>query len=87
MTERKLGGNRGNAGKGRPKGSQNKTTAAVKEGLLFAYEGMGGAEALLTWGRENQTEFFKLLAKLLPQEIKSDVNLSFNHEEALADLD
>jgi hypothetical protein len=64
-----LGRNRGNAGKGRPKGAKNKTTAAVKNALTKAFDQLGGVPSLVKWGKENQTEFYKLWAKLLPQEI------------------
>lgn len=82
MTEparRKVGGSapgerRGNAGKGRVKGTPNKTTKAAKEGLELAFEGLGGVEALTTWAKENQTEFYKLWAKLLPVQVKADVD-------------
>lgn len=60
-----------NAGKGRPKGTQNKTTAAVKEALTLAFNGIGGVPALVKWAKaaENRGEFYKLWAKMLPQEL------------------
>jgi hypothetical protein len=60
---------------GREKGTPNKTTAAVKEMLIAAFDDMGGLDALTDWGRENRTQFYQLWAKLLPQEIKSEVEL------------
>lgn len=59
-----------NAGKGRKKGTPNKTTAAVKEALSFAFDGLGGAKALQEWATDNKTEFFKLWAKMLPAEVQ-----------------
>lgn len=60
-----------NAGKGRPKGTPNKTTAAVKEALTLAFKGLGGVPALVKWAKtaENRGEFYKLWAKMLPQEV------------------
>ena len=58
-----------NAGKGRKAGSQNKVTKAFKEGVLAAYHGMGGVEALTNWARENQTEFYKIASRLIPHEV------------------
>ena len=58
-----------NAGKGRPKGVPNKSTAKVKEALALAFEGIGGVKTLKSWAMDNPTEFFKLWAKMLPQEI------------------
>lgn len=63
---------KGTRGRGRPKGSKNKTTLAVKEALAAAFTEIGGVKALTAWGRnkKNRTEFYKLWAKLLPQEMK-----------------
>jgi hypothetical protein len=55
-----------NAGKGRVKGVPNKTTKLIKEAFAEAFDKLGGADALVTWGRENQTEFYKLASKLIP---------------------
>lgn len=59
-------------GRGRPKGSQNKTSVAVKEALQMAFEGIGGVPALTAWAMDekNQGEFYKLYAKLLPIDMK-----------------
>jgi len=46
--EPKVGANRGNAGKGRPKGVPNKVTADVKAMILTALDKAGGAKYLLT---------------------------------------
>jgi hypothetical protein len=59
---------------GRKAGTPNKATASVKEALCAAFEGMGGAEALLVWGRKEPAEFYKLWAKMLPQEVKSEIS-------------
>jgi hypothetical protein len=53
---------------GRPKGAPNKTTTAIKTAVLEAFNEMGGVPALLAWGRENQTEFYKIAARLIPAE-------------------
>ncbi|MGN6205969.1 hypothetical protein [Humibacter sp.] len=67
------------AGKGRKKGSLNKTTASVKQALIDAFEKMGGVPSLVTWGKEHPTEFYKLYVKLLP----TDVQLSGKDGEPL----
>jgi hypothetical protein len=59
---------------GRTKGTPNKTTASVKQALSEAFEGMGGVDALLAWGSDNQTEFYKLWAKLLPVDVTTGGN-------------
>lgn len=62
-------GNRGNAGKGRRKGSQNKVTRAFKEAVLLAFHELEGVDGLVTWGRANRTEFYKIAARLIPHEV------------------
>lgn len=62
-----------NAGKGRPKGSQNKVTTAFKEAVLEAFHQIGGTSALVSWGMQNQTEFYKIAARLIPTEVNAAV--------------
>ena len=65
-----------NAGKGRPAGSLNKTTRAAKEAIAFAAEGLGGAERLIDWAKEdplNERAFWtQIYPKLLPHTLASD---------------
>lgn len=58
---------------GRQKGTPNKTTAAVKEALTLAFEGMGGVQNLTMWAQDNPTEFYKLWVKMLPQDVNANV--------------
>jgi hypothetical protein len=58
-----------NAGKGRPKGSLNKTTAGVKAALTAVFEQRGGVNALLTWAKNNETAFYQMWARMLPTEV------------------
>lgn len=61
---------------GRQKGSLNKTTVSVKQVFEEAFDGLGGAKALVTWGKANQTEFYKLYARLIPQDINAKHGIS-----------
>ena len=74
--EPKQGTNTGNAGKGRPKGSLNKTTTAAKDAIAQAAEGLGGAERLMAWAQEepqNERVFWgTIYPKLLPHTLASD---------------
>lgn len=76
-TERKLPPN---AGKGRPKGSPNKTTTALKEAILKAAEkvghdgqGKGGLQGYLQRVAEQDVKAFAgLLGKVLPLQVTGE---------------
>jgi hypothetical protein len=70
----KLGGNRGNAGKGRPKGVPNKATAALKDAILNAFTEVGGEGYLAQVARDDPRTFCTLLGKVLPLQIAGDEN-------------
>lgn len=66
-----------NAGKGRPKGSPNKTTALLKDAILKAAEQAGnkvGNDGLVSYLEEQATEnpgpFMNLLGKVLPMQVQ-----------------
>jgi hypothetical protein len=63
-------------GAGRPKGVKNKTTLQVKEAISFAAAGLGGAERLVEWAKEdpqNERVFWaQIYPKLLPLEISGN---------------
>ena len=64
------------AGKGRPKGSQNKTTALLKDAILQAAEQAGGGSGLVGYltaqAMANPGPFMSLLGKVLPMQIQGD---------------
>lgn len=66
---------------GRRPGTPNKNTTAIKDAFKQAFDDMGGAEALVTWGRENQTDFYKLASKLIPVDmnakLEGDLNINW----------
>lgn len=76
MVERKKGGCRKghtNNPNGRPKGVANKTTTKMREALLQVYDNIGGVKAMTAWAMEekNKTDFYKIITKLIPVEIKN----------------
>lgn len=68
----KVGSPRGNAGKGRRKGSQNKTTAALKDAILNAFNAAGGEKYLLTLAQTDPKTFAMLLGRVLPLTVAGD---------------
>lgn len=63
-------------GGGRKKGQQNASTVAAKEAFALAFKGIGGVTALRGWAEENQTEFFKLYARLIPVDVNAGGELT-----------
>ena len=75
---------------GRKKGSRNRLTNDVRAAFHNAYDHMGGFdengklietgdEAFLKWARQNQTEFYRLYAKMIPHtaELGDDLHEDF----------
>ena len=57
---------KGNAGRGRPKGSRNKVTNEVKAAIMAAYEGIGGATRLIEWIKKNDANETLFWTKIFP---------------------
>jgi hypothetical protein len=70
--EPKIGPNRGNAGKGRPKGATNKVTGALKDMILGALNDAGGQAYLKKHSEKNPTAFLTLVGKVLPMTVAGD---------------
>ena len=76
------------AGRGRPKGAVNKTTAIAKEAIAYAAEGLGGADRIIAWAKEdaqNERAFWtQVYPKLLPLQVNGDLEHSVTVSGALA---
>ena len=72
-SEPKIGSNRGNAGKGRPKGARNKTTALLKDALIQADIEAGGDGGMIGYlkqqAKDNPAPFMALLGKVIPLQV------------------
>lgn len=72
----KIGPNKGNAGKGRPKGSLNKTTQLAKDAIAQAAEGLGGTDRLIEWAQENPENekifWQSIYTKLIPVQVTGE---------------
>lgn len=75
--QRKIGENApkntGNAGKGRPKGVPNKSTAAIKDMLLASLDQAGGQAYFLRQAEENPNAYMALIGKIIPAEVKNQI--------------
>lgn len=56
---------------GRTVGTPNRVTGAIKEAFQSAFESIGGGDALAEWAKGNPTEFYKLAAKFIPQDVNN----------------
>lgn len=57
---------------GRPKGTKNKATAALKDMILQALSNAGGTRYLQQQAKKNPTAFLTLVGRVLPLQVKED---------------
>ena len=55
--------------------------------VFEAFEEIGGVDNLIEWARCNQTEFYKMLARLMPREIHANVNAGISLVECLREIE
>jgi hypothetical protein len=58
------------AGRGRKKGELNKTTRALKDAILNAFETVGGESYLVGVARDDPRTFCTLLGKVMPMQVE-----------------
>jgi uncharacterized MAPEG superfamily protein len=61
---------------GRKAGTKNKIGETVKDNVLAVFNRLGGTAGMAKWAEANQTEFYKIYARLIPAELKGDVEHS-----------
>ena len=57
---------------GRQPGIPNALTGAFRDAVRHVYAGLGGHANFLAWTRDNQTEFYKFAARLIPGEMEGN---------------
>ena len=60
---------RGKKTGGRKAGTPNKLTVSAKEAFEFAFNEIGGAEELARWAKGNPDSFYRLYARLIPNQL------------------
>lgn len=65
------------AGPGRPKGSANKTTTAIKEAVVEAFEKAGGVDYLVKLASADPKTFCGLVGRVIPLQV--DGNMTIEH--------
>lgn len=67
-------------GAGRPRGSRNKSTLAIKQALSDSFEELGGKDWLLELARSEPKTYAQLIGKVIPAELHAkhsgDVSLT-----------
>jgi hypothetical protein len=53
---------------GRPRGSPNKLTTLMHEGLQYVYNELGGHDAFAAWARKHPSQLYALLPKSILRE-------------------
>ena len=71
---------------GRPVGSKNKFTT-LKNAFIETFEELGGVDNLVEWARANQTEFYRMVARLMPREVEAKISSEFTLVDALMEVE
>jgi hypothetical protein len=66
QTRKKIGG--------RQLGSKNKFGSTAKENFMAVFVRLGGTAAMAKWAADNNSEFYKLYARLIPTEVDAAIS-------------
>ena len=61
------------AGIGRKKGVPNKTTQAIKDAIVQAFDRAGGADYLVQLAKDDPRTFCGLVGKVIPLQVEGDL--------------
>ena len=61
-----------NAGVGRKPGAKNKTTVALRDAILHAFDAVGGQSYLVDVARKDHKAFCALLGRLMPRAVTDE---------------
>jgi hypothetical protein len=71
---------------GRKPGTRNKVSAETRQIVLDVFANLGATKAMTEWARANPTDFYKIWAKLIPDEPPAqrggDLNILINVDDA-----
>jgi hypothetical protein len=73
-----------NAGKGRVAGIPNRTTAAIKDAILKAFDKVGGEDYLVRMARTEPKAFLTLLGRLVPTQLHGELDIRAGLADMLA---
>lgn len=59
---------------GRSKGTPNRTSSAVKQAILQAFEQVGGTDYLVRVAHDDPKTFVALLGRVLPKDVRAEVS-------------
>lgn len=64
---------RGKKTGGRSPGTPNHVTRSARDNIIAVFTRLGGTAAMAKWARANETEFYKIYARLIPANFKVEV--------------
>lgn len=70
---------------GRPVGSTNENSKAVKNMIRSALERVGGVEYFMRQAEKNPTAFMSLIGKTIPPDVNNNIQISIFDKYALAE--
>ena len=65
---------------------KNKFTT-LKNAFIETFEELGGVDNLVEWARANQTEFYRMVARLMPKEVEAKISSEFTLVDALMEVE